>query len=86
MSHIDAGLIFGNPAAGGEGTFCQLVLKKNDLLQTTDIIAGVQVLNAGGHVELWAAHDAGGNIVTPHSQFGLVGDNRHFLAMTWLAP
>jgi hypothetical protein len=100
--HIDAGLIFSNPAAGGEGTFRQLALKKNGSTQTIDVIAGVQLvpdpdgevlnvsgtvfLNPGDYVELYAAHDAGGNIVTPQSQFGLVGDGRHFFTMTWLGP
>jgi hypothetical protein len=100
--HIDAGLIFSNPASGGEGTFRQLALKPNGSPQTIDVIAATQVvpdpdaevlnvsgtvrLNAGDYVELYAAHDAGGDIITPQSQFGLVGDNRHFFAMTWLAP
>lgn len=88
--------------AAGEGTFRQLALKPNGDPDTIDIIAasqvvpdadaevmnvsGTTVLQAGEYVELYAAHDAGGNISTPQSQFGLVGDNRHFFAMTWLGP
>jgi hypothetical protein len=100
--HIDAGLIFSNPAMGGEGTFRQLALKKSGSTPPSDVIAALQLvpdadaevlnvsgtvfLNQGDFVELYAAHDAGGNIVTPQSQFGPFGDTRHFFAMTWLGP